>query len=307
MAALAQVTLGDLLVLSVDSDPRLGAGLSAPIGSMAIQNDGLAKYSKTGLGDNDWAKDGSGSLVLPVPKVRLQSPFNGVQSSMQTAWSGEHVEVFNVPEIIAVDIPDALLAPELGLQLEILRYRRGGRHNSKSGYNGSGYVHPSHHVNGEHRDGTFWRGGRHNDHSNGYVPRPTEWSVTAKNQVISMSDIASFVRLVNVEYRDSTGNASAVKCFVPTYSCSKSVGNSKRHYAKVYTPSYFCWRYSIIDLSDPHGNRVSGAISRVVKMTHRRHPFKYLPVESAAIGKACCEVNPTFNDSQINCEFESNI
>jgi len=307
MAVLAQTTLGETLILSVDDDPRAGDGTDAPIGSLAIHSNGQAKFSKIGVAPSDWKKDGGSSIVLPVPKVRLQSPRAGVASVMQTAWSGQPVEVFNMPEIVAVDIADELLAPELGLQLEILRYRRGTRNSVSSGYNGSGYVHPSHHVNGSHRNGTFWRGGRHNDHPNGYVPRPTEWSVTAKNQIITMLDIASFVRLESVAWRDATGTDNLVNCLVPTYTSPRSFQRAKRHYGKLYTPNYFVFRYSVIDLSDPRGNRISGGISRAVKMTHKIHPFNYLADESKALGKACCEINPNFKDSQIVCQFETHL
>lgn len=40
----------------VDADPSAGAGLTAPVGSMAVLNTGIGQWVKSGAGDTAWAR-----------------------------------------------------------------------------------------------------------------------------------------------------------------------------------------------------------------------------------------------------------
>lgn len=65
VAKLAQITIGNKRFIEVDADPSIG-GLSAPIGSMAVVNDGGVgrSYMKSGSLDTDWTIMATGSVDL---------------------------------------------------------------------------------------------------------------------------------------------------------------------------------------------------------------------------------------------------
>lgn len=48
------VTVGDVLVISCDTNPTSGGGLSAPVGSIALANDGSGTFTKIGATNTDW-------------------------------------------------------------------------------------------------------------------------------------------------------------------------------------------------------------------------------------------------------------
>ena len=48
------ITLGSLLIITVDTNPSLGLGTPAPIGSLALTEDGSGTFTKTGALDTDW-------------------------------------------------------------------------------------------------------------------------------------------------------------------------------------------------------------------------------------------------------------
>lgn len=47
-------TLGKVLIILCDTDPSLGLGTDAPIGSIATCEDGSGLFYKKGLLDTDW-------------------------------------------------------------------------------------------------------------------------------------------------------------------------------------------------------------------------------------------------------------
>ena len=47
-------------ILEVDADPAAGVGTAAPIGSLALSEDGTGPYVKTGATDVDWTAVGTG-------------------------------------------------------------------------------------------------------------------------------------------------------------------------------------------------------------------------------------------------------
>lgn len=49
-------TVNNVEVLEVDSDPSLGLGTPAPVGTLALANDGSGTYYKFGALDTDWSK-----------------------------------------------------------------------------------------------------------------------------------------------------------------------------------------------------------------------------------------------------------
>lgn len=48
------LTLGNLLIITVDTNPSLGLGTPAPLGSLALTEDGSGTFTKTGALDTDW-------------------------------------------------------------------------------------------------------------------------------------------------------------------------------------------------------------------------------------------------------------
>lgn len=51
---LGKITVGNLLIISTDTNPITGGGTSAPIGSIAMTSDGSGTYTKKGILDTDW-------------------------------------------------------------------------------------------------------------------------------------------------------------------------------------------------------------------------------------------------------------
>lgn len=48
------ITVGGLQIITVDTNPSSGLGTPAPIGSLALTEDGSGTYTKTGALDTDW-------------------------------------------------------------------------------------------------------------------------------------------------------------------------------------------------------------------------------------------------------------
>jgi hypothetical protein len=56
-------TVDGIYIISVDSDPTLGLGTPAPIGSIALTSNGIGTFTKTGALDTDWTISGGSSLT----------------------------------------------------------------------------------------------------------------------------------------------------------------------------------------------------------------------------------------------------
>lgn len=47
-------TVGNVLIISTDTNPTSGGGTSAPVGSIAISSDGSGTFTKVGVSDTAW-------------------------------------------------------------------------------------------------------------------------------------------------------------------------------------------------------------------------------------------------------------
>lgn len=68
MAILDRITIGNQLILVVDTDPTT-SGVTAPTGSLVLMNDGSAMYLKTNTGDTNWSKNVTSASLADITSV----------------------------------------------------------------------------------------------------------------------------------------------------------------------------------------------------------------------------------------------
>ena len=60
MAEKGKITVDEQQIFAVDADPSGGGGITAPLGSLAMVDDGSAPFYKSGAGDTAWTQVGAG-------------------------------------------------------------------------------------------------------------------------------------------------------------------------------------------------------------------------------------------------------
>ena len=63
------ITIGDILILTVDSDPTVGGGVNAPIGSLILVSNGSSIYFKSNSGNTNWDQQVSTSTLGSITAV----------------------------------------------------------------------------------------------------------------------------------------------------------------------------------------------------------------------------------------------
>lgn len=244
------------------------------------------------------------AISLPAPRVRLvKEPVPTIVQVPSVSASGPlmDIELRNRAQVtvhgVSVEVLENLA--DNRLQLELMRYTR--RHSRTTASAGSGtklagYAHPS---NGPAPSGT---GSHTHGGSHGGVPieplRVTEWSVTNHGQVIDVTQgAAAFMVHMDVLYRDNTGNTPTVNVLTSaTASNGSSTGMGKRYpYAGTYSPGYFKARWSVVDASDPRGQRVHGPLSETFTLTNDVFPFiPDMAFDNGGILLAAAKLDPRF-------------
>lgn len=218
-------------------------------------------------------------MPIPQPKVRVSKNVSGLPYfvadgpvSVGTPVLG--VDVLTKAQVVAVDIMPELLSPTLGLQLELVRYRTRSRPriNARPGGSHNAYVHPSHGplpASGNDR-----RGGAQGGVDAAVLAiRPTEWAVTARNQVIDVTQgMCGYLISGAVVYRQPSGVNTTVKLPFPASAFSKNTNPGTRFpYAGRFKPGYYAFQYSVI--TDSRGGRTAGPLSNVMTITTDVYPF----------------------------------
>jgi hypothetical protein len=221
-------------------------------------------------------------VSLPAPIVRLvknpSTSFLISEGSPQADVTGSNtpqnlaqVTVYGIPQSIMEDLSTNKL------QLELMRYigTRSGTLNPvyASGSQRSGWVHPAHGptVNA----GSHTHGGAHNIGPSINALRETEWPVTNWGQKVDVTQGAlGFMQNQFVQYRDPTGANNSLQLMVPSGSSGKNTMMGTRYpYEGRFRPSYFSFRWSIIDPSDSRGQRIWGPTSEVLYLSNNIFPF----------------------------------
>jgi hypothetical protein len=217
----------------------------------------------------------TGGAGLPIPKVKLTQDRDAgppaVSVFSRVAGTTITATVRRTIEVIAPNLPQALLDPTVGLQLELLRYRsqgNGGR--SKKGQRG--YVHPS--TFGA-ADGGATHSGRHNVDPSIEPLRVTEWKITQQAERVDVTQaLAAWLEYISLFYHTASGLAKIIlPCPASRRNAFSFLPTSRRFcYAPVFCPAYFAFRYSILDPQDSR-NRIVGAMSPIVTLTTQTFPF----------------------------------
>lgn len=258
---------------------------------------------------------------IPVPKIRLLAPLNaGLPTASLQFVDGKtfgdtliSLTVSNVPQIIATDIPQELLDPRYGLQVELGRYsRRHGATGANKSWRDSGIVHPSNAISPS--PGSFTRGGDHDGSAGSLVNisaiRQTEWPVTSNGQVINVGQgCATFMELSEVAYRSTPTAALLDK--TTTAIIPGAQGKHYRFAGRRFAydgrlfPGRFWFRYSIIDTHDNHTpqKRVSGGWSAPITLSSKIFPFT---VTFDTGGWPIATINPLFNPTSPVAAFTNN-
>ena len=223
------------------------------------------------------------TVGLPAPKIRL---WQGDGTTVQTAdaFPSTNATVAVTPlvrvQAVILNVPESIITgTTFDLRLELLHYRR--RKTSANSLSGSGlkeasYRHPSNAVavsgNGSHT---------HGGDQGGISPavqaiRQSEWPVTAHGQVIDVTaGMHAFMALGQVRYRDPAGVEQTFLALMPCGRSSPSMNNRQRYpYSPTFYPGYYRFRLSVIDPSDPRGQRLTGPASETVSLTNHIFPFR---------------------------------
>jgi hypothetical protein len=243
----------------------------------------------------------SGGFGLPIPSVRVSgnpAPYpstltNSKATNDGTAWTWQ-----SWAEVVALNIPEALLAPELELQIDLMRWIGEGRANQKGTpvSVGGGFSHPAHYDTSQPtRTGTDTHAGKFQNPNN--FSRFTEWRITTRNQVV-VPDFGGFFNHLDLAYRDLANNIKFRKMAVPTFVSRAGfarVPSTRMSYSRRCTPNYFTFRYAIKDVAKGKGF-ITGAMSDIVSALHHQQPFDFDPVTSRDVGENVCSLTPGFND-----------
>ena len=144
------------------------------------------------------------------------------------------------------------------------------------------------------------------------VTRPNHYEVTAPNQVI---DVAHYLngRFANkgVAYRSTSGAATTVTMLIPMIgggSLGTPIPTRRFPYSRNYSPMYIAFRYIawLPEANGGLGQLVSGPLSRVVKVSHLRFPFRYEFGAYSSFGP-CASISPYFSNTELGCWFETRL
>lgn len=225
------------------------------------------------------SKPGAPGLPAPIirlaqnsagfnPEVALGSPVSNTSVAVSVANLAS-VSVHGLPQEIMDDL--ARYVPKL----ELLRYvsRRTAKFQFSRNFRNSGYIHPAHGPspsgNGSHTHG----GGISNSPVINAI-RPTEWDVTNWGQVIDVTQgIFGFLQMSSVYWRDSVGALNLLDVLRPSGSGISDGFGRRFAYSGAYKPAYYRFRWSIIDPTDPRGQRITGPQSEKLSVTNEVHPF----------------------------------
>lgn len=233
------------------------------------------------------------ALVLPVPKVRLQRQ---TVVSAQMA-NGAGCSVYRHPEIVA-DVHTALLDPALDLRLEILRQVSGARSTPRRRTRRWTFAHPvpfdgvASAVSG--------RGDSYGGATNGVIPpRPTEWAVTSRNQVI-VPEIAAHFDLRPVTYAAKSGLTQIELAIyrgrrgqTGRFGNQSFPGSPRR-----VGPGHFRFRYSVKDPDHPVG-RILGPESTTIAVGNQIDPF----IDMTDGSVWWCDIANGFDPKTLGCWF----
>lgn len=266
----------------------------------------------SGTGNSVSVPASASGIMLPAPKVQMYHPTvpSDIFAALGSPSVGTSVQlaIVRYVKVTVPGIPHEILKniAKYQPQVELLRFTRLNGRDSQSpasagnGTRSSAYVHPSHGPAAS-GNGSFTHGGAHG----GVDPaiqalRPTEWPVLTGGDAIDVTQgIAGFMCLFPIEYRDSAGASVMIEALVPTSSLGRRARPGRRFpYQRIFSPGYFEFRLSVVDLSDPRGKRIHGPHSLRVSATNNIFPF--LPAGLDAGGKAQATIDPRFDQKTAN-------
>lgn len=234
--------------------------------------------------------------MLPAPVVRAGGAAQVYAMAKGAPLYGNvmTVKVQNPVTVSAHGLPQVVLEnlATYKPQLELMRYvsRRTATSTFSRGMRNAGYVHPSH-APLPSGTGSHTHGGAHAGIGSSVAAiRPTEWPVTNYGQVIDATQgLTGFLQLHDVYFRDPTGVVAATPLPCPSGRVAQQLPGRTFAYSRPFKPGYFRFRWSIIDPTDPRGQRISGPLSDTVSLTTNVYPFTpHLPID----GLATASVNP---------------
>lgn len=247
------------------------------------------------------------SSGLPAPKVQLAG-FQGVKTQNVQYGAGAGVyELWRYPVVSVMDLTDSQI--EQGVWVEMLAYRPHKSPSARDIYTNAreaGYVVPAPQIGGVNPlaglGGGRTRGGGYTD----LADRPNHYKVLAHGQQVEVWQyLHNRHYLRPVIYSNSSGGQSIIDLLHPTtnYRSSNYQPGITFGYQGRYRPYYFCFRYVMLDSAT--GDFVSGPLSKIVKLTHKVHPFKRNYTQSGVFGRTVNDIDPLFDVSQMACQFET--
>ena len=255
---------------------------------------------------------GSTGIALPVPSLKL-SRDTGVIKVWDWLSNGTAgtAGISSPPVIVANDLTQEMLS-SYRIFVEMLVYRRGKRPGSaaltpiNTGTQSSGYITPSPWFvemtppNNVpyfpwNATGGFWtRSGDHNwiGTATVSVDRPNHYEVTSVNQKIPVWEyLNGRFTTETVDYRGTSGIIQSLENLVipVTRRDSNSNVGARFPYSSKYTPLYAAFRYIAWDpnVNGGLGQIISGPLSKVIKVSHKKFPFMYDWAASGLHNYAC--------------------
>lgn len=247
---------------------------------------------------------------LPTPRVRLarDNPI-GLPTILEGGGgAGPALTWVTHPQVVAINVPTALLDPALDLRVELLRYKK-AKSQSRPGW--GTYVHPSHYMVGSNPNGSDTHGGQHTDTAG--IPitinRPSEWSVTSRNQVIDLVDLAVWFSMLDVDYQDAvtlTNQQVTLPCPAGEGKTFGYYYGRRFMYVSRFRPNYFRFRYSILDLDEGRG-RLTGPQTPTLAVSTDIFPFLVDDAVSAAQGRAFGTLDPRLVTTNMRCSWQTRL
>jgi hypothetical protein len=244
---------------------------------------------------------------LPAPKVQTFRPEIAydpeISDNVPSSGSPMKITVVRHVKVTLPGLPRYILddLATFQPQVELLRFSKyNGARYAGSGRRGkeSGPVHPANGL-APSGNGKLTGGGLHG----GVSPtiqaiRQTEWPITSGNASIDVTrGMTAFMARMNVSWRDINDSIGFLLLPCPTSSRSRQTAPGKAYgYAKTYGLGEFHFRISVIDITDPRGNRTHGPLSEKVSLAMAQHPFNQAGL--APSGKVAVELAPT--DGKMN-------
>lgn len=114
MAILNAITVGNQLIIISDTDPSTGGGISAPVGSLILMDDGSGSYIKSNTSDTDWKKSITLDNLSAISAVGTITSGTWNGTAISAAYGGTGQTTYNIGDTLYASTSNTLSKLPIG-------------------------------------------------------------------------------------------------------------------------------------------------------------------------------------------------